>query len=129
MTHVVDTHALVWFLRDDLRLGPAASNVFDDIDGQLVVPTIVLAEVAFLHAKGRISLGLQETLAYIEGVANCSIHPFDESVVKRLPLTLDIHDSIIVATAIMFRDVVGEDTAIISKDREITESGLIRVVW
>ena len=42
---------------------------------------------------------------------------------------LDIHDAIIVATAIVYRDVLDEDVALITKDSEITDSHLIPIVW
>lgn len=56
-------------------------------------------------------------------------HHVDESVVTHLPTILNIHDAIIVATAIVFRDVVGEPTALVTCDEQIRKSGLIEVIW
>ncbi len=46
-----------------------------------------------------------------------------------MPAGLDIHDGIIVATALLFRDVLQQPTSLITRDRPITESGLVEVVW
>lgn len=48
MTYVVDTHALIWHLEAGPRLSEAARKILTDPQSQLVIPTIVLAEMAFL---------------------------------------------------------------------------------
>jgi len=53
----------------------------------------------------------------------------DELVVSRLPTQLRIHDAIIVATGLVFRDVLNEPTALITQDSRIVASGLIETVW
>jgi hypothetical protein len=68
-------------------------------------------------------------VAHIAGATNCVVYPLDETVVEHLPTTLNIHDAIIVATALVFRDVLGETSAVITKDTDITVSGLVNVVW
>lgn len=50
-------------------------------------------------------------------------------MVDKLPTTLGIHDAIIVATALVFRDILNESTAIITKDEAIAKSGLVATVW
>jgi hypothetical protein len=50
-------------------------------------------------------------------------------IVDRLPTTLNIHDAIIVATALIYRDVLGESVALITRDAEIIASGLVPVHW
>lgn len=56
-------------------------------------------------------------------------HHVDESVVAHLPTTLNIRDAIIVAAAIVFRDVLGEPTALVTRDEQKGKSGLIGVLW
>lgn len=129
MFYIIDTHALVWFLEGNRRLSLAAKNALSEADVYIVVPTLVLAEVTFLYAKQRITLDVPRVLSYIASTPNCTIYPLDEEVVSHLPTTLDIHDAIIVATAIVYRDVLGEDVAVITKDSEITDSHLVPVVW
>jgi predicted nucleic acid-binding protein len=49
---VVDTHALLWHLTEDDKLGRKAKEVLDDADrGErtIIVPTMVLAESLFIY--------------------------------------------------------------------------------
>ena len=129
MTYVMDTHPLVWFLEGSPRLSTAAQNALIDATVQVVVPTIVLAEITFLYARHRIAFDLPHVLAHMASAANCLVYPLDGAVVERLPTTLNIHDAIIVATGLVFRDVLSESTAVVTKDADITASGLINVLW
>lgn len=129
MTHVVDTHALVWLLEANPRLSTAARAALLDPTARVVIPTIVLAEITFLHARGRFALDVPAVLIQVAGTPNWVIYDLDTTVVEHLPATLDIHDAIIVGTAIVFRDVLGDATAVISRDAQITASGLVQVIW
>lgn len=44
MKYVIDTHALVWFLEGNSRLGVNAKAILSDADSQLVIPatTVIL---------------------------------------------------------------------------------------
>jgi PIN domain nuclease of toxin-antitoxin system len=42
--YIVDTHALIWYLEGNLKLGPEARLILDDPESDLTVPLIVLAE-------------------------------------------------------------------------------------
>lgn len=68
-------------------------------------------------------------LAFVHSTGNCLIHPIDLPVVQRLPSGLEMHDGLIVATALARRDLYGEDVAVVTKDAGITASGLVLVVW
>lgn len=129
MRTIVDTHPLVWFLEGNPRLSPIARDLLSADESSLVVPSIVLAEVSYLYAKKRIVVSMPTVQTHIVNTEGCLIYPLDESVVERLPSTLNIHDGIIVATAMVFRDLLGEDVAILTKDEEITQSGLIKTIW
>ena len=102
MTHIVDTHALVWFLEKNRRLSSVAQEALRDAAADVVIPTIVLAEIAFLYARKRVRVDLPTVIAHIAAASNCVVYPLDEAVVERLPTTLNIHDAIIVATAPLF---------------------------
>jgi PIN domain nuclease of toxin-antitoxin system len=129
MTYVVDTHALVWFLESSPRLSTAAQNALTDRTAEVVVPTIVLADITLLYARHRIAIDLPHVMAHIGSAANCLVYPLDGAVVERLPTTLNIHDAIIVATALVFRDVLSESTAVVTRDADSTVSGLVNVLW
>jgi len=46
--YVVDTHALVWFLEGNPRLGANAKAVLEDLASELIVPVIVLSEAGWM---------------------------------------------------------------------------------
>lgn len=129
MTYVTDTHPLIWFLDRNQRLSTNASQAFRDPTAQIVVPTIVLVEIKFLFSRNRVTIDLPTTLNYVANTANCTVAPMDERVVDLLPTTLNIHDAIIVGTALVHHDLLGEQVALITRDAEITASGLAPVVW
>ncbi len=129
MIHVADTHALVWFLEGSERLSAVARQAMQSPDTDIVVPSIVLAEIVYLYGRRRICIDLATVLDHISRTGNCTIYPLDETVVERLPIELDIHDAVIVATALVFRDVLGKDVALITKDTRIRQSNVVKTVW
>lgn len=128
-TYIADTHALVWFLEENLRLSNSAKSAMLDINAQIILPAIVLTEVTFLYAKKRTSVDLHTVISEVASSSNSTVYPLDEEVVLRLPTNLDIHDAIIVATGIIYRDVIGYDVAIITKDKAIKDSNIIKTIW
>lgn len=129
MVYVVDTHALVWFLEGNKRLSEAAKAALMDTSVQLVIPTLVLAEATYLYAHKRVSVDLPTILQRVAGAANCTVYPLDELVASHVMGTLELHDAIIVATAIVYRDVLGQNVAVITRDKMIAQSGLMPVIW
>lgn len=129
MIYVLDTHAIAWFVEDDARLSANARLILEDPACELVIPTMALVEVQFLHAKGRIKADLASVYQQIANANNCIIYPLDEKVVAKIPTGLDIHDAIITATAIVYRDFFQQPATLITKDNKITQSGLIQTLW
>ena len=128
MDYVTDTHSLVWYFTDDVRLGRKALKAFEQTteEGIMIVPSIVLAEIMFIAKKGRITLTFEETLEKIEEYDNYSIAPLDEDILKeanRIEADLEMHDRLIVATALFYK------TELITKDAGIQESGIIKTIW
>lgn len=78
MNYVTDTHSLVWYFTDDQRLSKKALKSFESTvkEGQIIVPTVVLAEILFITKKGRIPLGFTATIAKIVALANFEIAPW-----------------------------------------------------
>lgn len=129
MVYIVDSHALVWFLEGNQRLSDRAKEVLSDQSAQLVIPSIALAEITYLYARKRIRTNIQQVLSDVASADNCTIYPLDEQVVQRIPENLELHDGIVVATALTYRELLDNDVVVITKDRTITESGLIPVLW
>src|ERR1044072_8436391 len=129
MRYVIDTHTLVWYLTDDRRLGVQARRVLEDDAANLIIPSIVLAEAKHIADRKRIPLTFQEILDQISISPNVTIFPLDEIVVNHLPDNLEIHDGIIVATALQCQNAFKEEVALLTNDIAIKESGLVPIVW
>lgn len=128
-TYIVDTHALVWFLEKNSRLPETARIALSNPNAQIILPTIVLTEITFLYSKKRTTVDLPTVLSEVASSSNCTVYPLDEEVVLRIPTNLNIHDAIIVATGLLFKELMGHDVAIITKDNSIKNSNLIKTFW
>jgi PIN domain nuclease of toxin-antitoxin system len=129
MTYILDTHAVVWFLETSERLSVGARNLLRDPSHTFILPTIVLVEITYLYTKRRIAIDAVTVRQRLVSASNCVLYPLDEQVAMLIPTELNIHDAIIVATAFVYRDILTEPVAVITKNGEITRSGLIDTVW
>ena len=129
MIYVADTHTVVWFLEGNHRLSSPARDALTSRDVDVVIPAIVLAEIAYLYGKQRVAVDLDLVLRHVARAENCTIYPLDEVVAERLPVSLNIHDGLIVATALVYRDVLKQDVAVVTKDEKIAQSGIVDTVW
>jgi PIN domain nuclease of toxin-antitoxin system len=128
LNYVTDTHSLLWYFTDDQRLSQKALKSFESTvkEGQIIVPTVVLAEMLFIAKKGRIPLGFTATVAKIETLANFEIAPLDLDVLKiaeGIDVPLEMHDKLIVATAIRY------DACLITRNEQITKSKAVKIIW
>lgn len=119
MAYIADTHALLWYMSDDSRLGKEANKIFDECERgriQVIIPTIVLLECLDVIEKKKVGLDIHNFLADIMESSNFEVVPLDIGVLLEVIKTtndLDLHDRSIVATA-KFRDA-----HILTKDRMI----------
>jgi len=128
--HVVtDTHPWVWFLTGNSRLSPRANAALADSSNLIIIPSIVMMEIRYLYQHKRITLSFEETLQKVESCANILIFPLDISVVTLSPTSLDIHDAIIVGTALQSSEELGQPSSLITIDKAITESRLVPIIW
>jgi len=124
----LDAHTIVWAIDDMLnhKLSSRAKQAIMDAEknGTIYIPTIALLEVLRLIEKGRLSLSFDKLLLGIEKSKHHKIVPFDISLLKvAIPIKdLELHDRLIVATAIM------TNSMLVSKDRAILSSG-VNVLW
>lgn len=128
MNYVTDTHSLVWYFTDNKHLSKKALKSFENTvkAGQIIVPTVVLAEVLFIAQKGRIPICFAETIAKIEVLSNFEIAALDIDILKiaeRIDAPLEMHDKLIVATAIRY------DACLITRDEQITKSKTVKTIW
>jgi len=126
---VTDTHPWVWFLTANPHLSTKAKSSLSDSSNLIVVPSIVMLEIKYLYDRKRISIAFDEVVEKAETTENVVIHPLDIFVATFAPIKLEIHDAIIVGTAINLSQQHDEPVSLVTKDETITKSGLVRVIW
>lgn len=129
MIHVVDTHALVRHLESSPSLGKRAREILSDGASFFVVPVIVLAEARYMSASRKLRVSWEEVLNGVLSDDRYAIVDLTVGLIEALDTRLEMHDAIICATALLIRDSLGEDVAVITRDRQIRESGLVQTIW
>jgi len=90
---------------------------------------MVLAEAKHIAGKKRISLDFGEILKRITEDPRCLVLPMDIFVLAHMSTDLDIHDSIIVATALHCQEFFAEEVVLLTTDEMIRTSGQIKTLW
>lgn len=129
MVYIVDTHTLVWYLTGSKQLSKKAERILKKSKVRIIIPTIVLAELKYLHHRQKIPLSLEKIRLAINEDERCIVFPLNEDVVDLLPTELDIHDGIICATAMILQKTFKKTIVVITKDKEIKGSKLVRTLW
>jgi len=125
---LLDTHAVLWAAEGDKRLGSSAADLLKNLKaGDPVISDITLLEIAMLVKKSRIHL-MVSTMEYLRGIQR-NYPPLTitaEIAAIAMDLNLpqaDPFDRIIVASA------RHHGLPLLSRDQNITDSGLVKVVW
>jgi len=129
VTVVTDTHPWIWFLAASPRLSADAKASLSNPSNLIIVPSIVMLEIRYLYNRRRISISFEEALQHIETAANVLLHPLDISIATLAPVELEIHDAIIVGTALYLSDELKEPVPLITLDKTISNSRLVPVIW
>lgn len=128
MDYTTDTHSLVWYFTEDPLLSKRALQAFESTvkEGIIIVPAVVLAEIVFISKKEKVTLSFEETLKKMEEYENFYIAPLDLDTLKvadKIELDMEMHDKLIVATALYFGAIL------ITRDKLIRESRIVPTVW
>ncbi len=116
-------------MNEDNNLGKNALEIFnkaDEGDATIIVPTIVLAEIIYLCEKKKVSINIKDALDKIKDSSNYIPYNLNLQILEKLsdiPNIHDMHDRIIIATAVMTNSIL------ITKDGEIIKSGMVRTIW
>lgn len=129
---IVDTHALIWYLESNPRLGAAAQAVLDNVASELIFPLIALAEAVDIVDKGRTKLADVPTLLNrILNDPRLVLQPFDLEILQvslQARAVPEMHDRLIVAAGLALQNQ-GENVAILTRDVSITTAALLPVIW
>lgn len=132
MKHIVDTHALLWYIADSPRLSEAADAVLADPTSEIILPATAYGEALWIVEHGRIpALTVSDVQAAINADARIVIYPLNQAVIDRsqsLTAIHEMHDRQIVATALLLVDT-SEMVALLTHDGNITASGLVPIIW
>jgi PIN domain nuclease of toxin-antitoxin system len=132
MKYVVDTHALIWFLEGNSRLGAAAKTVLMDPVSELILPAIALAEAVWIVDRGKTSIpSVKSLLDLIAQDARVVLCPLDLDVITQsidLISINEMHDHQIVSTAKKM-EAQGEQVALLTCDQNITASNVVTIIW
>ncbi len=130
--YIVDTHALIWYLESNPRLGGAAKAVLDDLTSELVFPLIALAEAVDIVDKGRTKIsGVPILLNRVLNDPRFELQPFDLATLQtslQARAVPEMHDRLIVAAGLLLQQQ-GESVAILTRDVSITNAALLPVIW
>ena len=128
MKACLDTHAVLWSIADDPRLGAKARGLITHSKRfDLIISDIVLLEISYLSAKWRIedADGIDTLLAKV--AESFRVVPISPEI-ARLALELDLphgdpFDRVIAATAKVHA------IPLLTRDRSITNSGTVTTLW
>jgi PIN domain nuclease of toxin-antitoxin system len=130
--YALDTHALVWFLEGNPRLGPNARAAMQDPTSLLLLPIIALAEACWVVDRQR--TGIASVAALLTGVdadPRIVLVPLDRATLDR-SLTLsainEMHDRLIAATALQLGGALS-GVLLLTCDSNIVSSGAVPVLW
>ncbi len=127
--YVADAHSFLWFLTNDSRLSQKAKEIFrlcDQGKEIIAVPSIILLECLYVCEKKKVNLEFKEILIKIRGTYNYVVYPLDEEVIlecENISKIKDLHDRVIISTAKIL------DARLITKDKEIKNSGEVETLW
>jgi len=125
MTYIVDTHIFVWFLDKNKRLNPRHCQILMDKGNTFVFSAIVLAELKHLISQKRILVPFGKVIEYLSESENSVVYPVDEDVVEEMPEGLNIHDALIIATGLVYKNILGEEVRILTEDEKIMKSNIL----
>ena len=130
---VVDTHALIWFLEGNSRLGSKAKAVLEDPQNVLYLPVIALAEACWIVARGRTAIPkVGDLLNDIDRDPRVVVVPLDRAIVEAsdaLTVIAEMHDRLIVATVLQLSSRSSSPMSLLTVDGNITDSGVCPIVW
>jgi PIN domain nuclease of toxin-antitoxin system len=114
---LLDTHALLWWLADDARLGPQARGLIADPAHDVLVSVVSLWEIALKARLNKLTADIQEIFTAIDRQGFVSVEIRRVHLVTQAGLPVhhrDPFDHLLIAQAI------AEGAALVSDDRRLS---------
>ena len=124
MRLLLDTHAALWWLHDDERLGEEAARQLTDDSNQKLLSAAVVWEVAIKRSLGKLKAPEGFAAAMLSGGAQAIPVTVDHAAaVERLPWHhRDPFDRVLIAQAAI------EGATLVSRDQALATYG-VPVIW
>jgi predicted nucleic acid-binding protein len=126
--YILDTMALILKL-EKRQLSTEVKAIFNSAEieeTELIIPAMVLAEIAYLSEKKRIKTNPEETKKYFQSNNTINVEAMTERIIEKSFEINDIpelHDRIIAGTAFFY------ESQLITNDPIIMKSKFIETVW
>lgn len=127
-TYVLDTHVLIWYFVGSDQLRSRQKEKIEQVrshGGQLLIPTIVLAEALDVAEKGRVEFDFSSMYDLIKKHESFEIIGFSQAIfekTRQIEKITEIHDRIISATAGFY------ESGVMTKDEIIEDSGEVETL-
>jgi PIN domain nuclease of toxin-antitoxin system len=120
---LLDTHVLIWWLRDDLRLGPEARALMADNDAEVLFSVVSCWEASVKARVGKMDVTGTDLWrsAIGEGLEPIGLEPAHIEELDRLPKVSghrDPFDHLLLAQAKV------EEAALVTHDRALPQYGV-----
>jgi PIN domain nuclease of toxin-antitoxin system len=87
------THALIWVLEGNPRLGTKAKAVLSDPSSRLILPAIALAEALWIVERGKTEIpSVTALLSAINDDPRITIYALDQAVIEQSLNLLEIRE-------------------------------------
>ena len=129
MLYVPDSHALLWYVTADKRIGLNASAALSSVDAgenQAAISPLVLAEILYLEEKARIHVKLGALIEQFKTNENYFVAPLTLAIVsnaRRIPKVPDLFDRLIAATALTHNAVL------LTRDSVFADHSELEILW
>lgn len=133
-SYVLDTHALLWYLEGNRKLGKRAHAAIASPENHLILPIIVLAEAGIIIDQHRTKIpSIPKLLDVLDTDPRFEVIPLTLKIFRRslypdVVQVSELHDRLIVATALYLIDM-GVEVKLLTRDENMTESGLLPILW
>lgn len=127
--YISDSHSLIWYLIDSPKLSSVANRCFKEVEegkAKLLIPAIVIAEIIYIVESSKVKANIDNLIDRIQEAENFELSPLglDQLLcLKEQTKIIEMHDRLIVCEALIKRAII------ITKDRKIKDSGLVKVLW